>query len=108
MFAGNGFAPSSRFGVVRSVDRSRALAVAMRDWRGGGGLRDEMTVWSQDWEGEGRDWDFRAVRICGARLDILGQGLMVTEGAVCGCERQDQLQVMGGFFLVMLAGSCWV
>lgn len=48
--------------AVRSVARRRALAVARRDGRGRGGLREVMSVVRNVLEGDGRDAEIMALR----------------------------------------------
>lgn len=48
---------STRLVVVRSAAKRRALAVAMSDGSGGGGLRDVVSVVRKSGEGGGRFWE---------------------------------------------------
>lgn len=57
--------------MVRSAARRRVRAVAVREGKGGGGLREEIRVLSQVWDGCGRDWDKRECRRVGWRSGIL-------------------------------------
>lgn len=62
----------------RSQARMRALAVARREGRGGGGVRDVVSVVRKDGDGEGRDWAARAERSCPARSMVkLGSLILI-------------------------------
>lgn len=55
---------SRRALLVRSVARRRALAVARREGRGGGGVRAVMRVVRREGDGGGREAEMMALRSC--------------------------------------------
>lgn len=62
---------SRRPGAVRSEAKMRVLAVMTSEGSGGGGLREEMRVWSHVCEGGGRWCGWRAARSWAARVVLL-------------------------------------